>query len=79
MSEETVRTRADLVSLLTTAAEIEHSLMVQYLFAALTMKQSTDEGLSEHQLIRVAHWEKQMKWVTAGSGDEPIGVYEPDV
>jgi DNA-binding FadR family transcriptional regulator len=26
-----------------------------------------------------AHWEKQMKWVTAGSGDEPIGVYEPDV
>ena len=60
MSEETVRTRADLVSLLTTAAEIEHSLMVQYLFAALTMKQSTDEGLTEHQLIRVAHWEKQV-------------------
>ena len=60
MTEETVRTRADLVSLLTTAAEIEHSLMVQYLFGALTMKHGTDEGLTEHQLIRVAHWEKQI-------------------
>ncbi|MGA8045507.1 MAG: ferritin-like protein [Dermatophilaceae bacterium] len=60
MTEETVRTRADLVSLLTTAAEIEHSLMVQYLFAALTMKHGTEEGLTEHQLIRVAHWEKQI-------------------
>ena len=60
MAEETVRTRADLVSLLTSAAEVEHSLMVQYLFAALTMKQGTDEGLTEHQLIRVAHWEKQV-------------------
>ncbi|HET6694030.1 MAG TPA: ferritin-like domain-containing protein [Pedococcus sp.] len=58
MAEETVRTRADLVSLLTTAAEVEHSLMVQYLFAALTMKQGTDEGLTEEQLIRVTHWEK---------------------
>ena len=58
MAEGAVRTRADLVSLLTTAAEVEHSLMVQYLFAALTMKQGTDEGLTEEQLIRVAHWEK---------------------
>ena len=58
MTEETVRTRADLVSLLTTAAEVEHSLMVQYLFAALTMKQGTDEGLTQQQLIRVTHWEK---------------------
>jgi hypothetical protein len=60
MAGETVRTRADLVALLTTAAEVEHSLMVQYLFAALTMKQGTDEGLTEQQLIRVAHWEKQV-------------------
>jgi hypothetical protein len=64
MAEESARTRAELVSLLTTAAEVEHSLMVQYLFAALTMRQSTrdggDEGLTEHQLIRVAHWEKQV-------------------
>ena len=58
MAQETVRTRADLVSLLTTAAEVEHSLMVQYLFGALTLKQGTDEGLTEEQLIRVAHWEK---------------------
>lgn len=34
MAEDTVRTRADLVCLLTSAAELEHSLMVQYLFAA---------------------------------------------
>lgn len=58
MAEVTVRTRADLVSLLTTAAEVEHSLMVQYLFAALTMKQGTNEGLSEEQLVRVTHWER---------------------
>lgn len=60
MAEQPVRSRSDLVALLTTAAEVEHSLMVQYLFAALTMKHGTDEGLTEHQLIRVAHWEKQV-------------------
>lgn len=58
MTDETVRTRADLVSLLTTAAEVEHALMVQYLFAAFTMKQSTAEGLTEQQVISVTHWEK---------------------
>ncbi len=58
MAQETVRTRADLVSLLSTAAEVEHSLMVQYLFGALTLKQGTDEGLTEEQLIQVSHWEK---------------------
>lgn len=58
MAAETVRTRGDLVSLLTTAAEVEHSLMVQYLFGALTVKHGTDEGLTEQQLISVAHWEK---------------------
>lgn len=60
MADGGVRTRADLVDLLSAAAEVEHSLMVQYLFAALTLKHGTDEGLTEDQLIQVAHWEKKV-------------------
>jgi hypothetical protein len=58
MSAPAVRTRADLVALLGAAAEVEHSLMVQYLFAAFSLKQSTDEQLTDTQMIRVSHWEK---------------------
>jgi hypothetical protein len=29
------------------AAELEHGIMCQYLYAAFSLKQSTDEGLSD--------------------------------
>jgi hypothetical protein len=49
-------TREDLINTLHLAAELEHNLMCQYLFAAYSMKRSTDEGLSEVQLEKTRGW-----------------------
>lgn len=48
-------TRADLLALLAEAAEVEHSLMCQYLFAAYSMKR---HGLTDEQQNRVFDWER---------------------
>jgi hypothetical protein len=42
--------------MLCAAAELEHALMCEYLFAAFTLKQSVDEGLTEEQLEAVQRW-----------------------
>src|SRR5215212_6978069 len=39
------------------ASEIEHMLMVEYLFAALSLKTDASEGLTEEQLEAVKRWE----------------------
>lgn len=49
-------TREDLINTLHLAAELEHNLMCQYLFAAYSMKRSTSEGLSEVQLEKTRGW-----------------------
>jgi hypothetical protein len=49
-------TREDLIKTLHLAAELEHNLMCQYLFAAYTMKRSTSEGLDEVQLEKTRGW-----------------------
>lgn len=51
-------TRRELVDLLTLAAEVEHSLVCQYLFAAFTLKQTEDEGLTPEQVNQVVRWER---------------------
>jgi len=38
------------------AAELEHGIMCQYLFAAFSLKQSTDEGLTAEELEAVGRW-----------------------
>jgi ferritin-like protein len=38
------------------AAELEHGIMCQYLFAAFSLKQSTDEGLTSEELEAVSRW-----------------------
>jgi CDGSH-type Zn-finger protein/truncated hemoglobin YjbI len=48
--------REPLVYMLCTAAELEHALMCEYLFAAFSLKRSTDEGLTEEQLSTVERW-----------------------
>lgn len=52
-----IDTREELVNALTEAAELEHGLMLQYLFAALSLKKRGDEGLgpAEQELVRT--WE----------------------
>ena len=49
-------TREDLINTLRLAAELEHNLMCQYLFAAYSMKRSTSEGLDEVQLEKTRGW-----------------------
>lgn len=51
-----LNTREDLIKTLHLAAELEHNLMCQYLFAAYTMKRSTSEGLDEVQLEKTRGW-----------------------
>jgi alkylhydroperoxidase family enzyme len=40
------------------AAEVEHGIMCQYLFAAFSLKQRTDEGLTPEELEVVTRWRR---------------------
>jgi hypothetical protein len=51
-----VGTREELVSLLGEAAELEHGLACSYLYAAFSLKRSTDDGLSASELDVVERW-----------------------
>ena len=55
--------REALIYMLCQAAELEHGIMCQYLFAAFSLKQSTDEGLTEAELAAVTRWRKQISHV----------------
>jgi CDGSH-type Zn-finger protein/truncated hemoglobin YjbI len=50
--------REALIYMLCEAAELEHGIMCQYLFAAFSLKQETSEGLSEAELAAVTNWRK---------------------
>jgi CDGSH-type Zn-finger protein/truncated hemoglobin YjbI len=50
--------REALIYMLCEAAELEHGIMCQYLFAAFSLKQRADEGLSEDELASVTRWRK---------------------
>jgi Ferritin-like len=50
--------REALVYMLGLASELEHSICCQYLFAAFTMKTSTDEGLTDEQADAVKRWRR---------------------
>ena len=51
-----IENRAQLIYLLTEAAEIEHGVMCCYLFAAFTMKKSVDEGITQEQVDMISRW-----------------------
>jgi CDGSH-type Zn-finger protein/truncated hemoglobin YjbI len=55
--------REALIYMLCEAAELEHGIMCQYLFAAFSMKQSTAEGLTENELAAVTRWRKKITHV----------------
>ena len=48
--------REPLIYMLCAAAELEHALMCEYLFAAFSLKRSVDEGLTNDQLDAVERW-----------------------
>jgi CDGSH-type Zn-finger protein/truncated hemoglobin YjbI len=55
--------REALIYMLCEAAELEHAIMCQYLFAAFSLKQSTDEGLTASQLRAVERWRKTVSHI----------------
>ena len=57
--------REALIYMLCEAAELEHGIMCQYLFAAFSLKQGEQEGLSGPELEAVRRWRKQVSHVAA--------------
>src|SRR5919106_2545909 len=54
----TIEHRDALIYMLSEAAELEHAIMCQYLFAAFSLKTSTEEGVDERQLRAISKWKK---------------------
>ncbi|HLY49501.1 MAG TPA: ferritin-like domain-containing protein, partial [Solirubrobacteraceae bacterium] len=55
--------REALIYMLCEAAELEHGIMCQYLYAAFSLKQSTDEGLTAEEAEAVQRWRKTISHV----------------
>ena len=55
--------REALIYMLCEAAELEHGIMCQYLYAAFSLKQSQDEGLTADEEKAVRRWRKQISHV----------------
>jgi len=55
--------REALIYMLCEAAELEHGIMCQYLFAAFSLKQSKEEGLTAEELEAVLRWRKAISHV----------------
>ncbi|MCU1451244.1 MAG: hypothetical protein JWP02_3414, partial [Acidimicrobiales bacterium] len=63
--EIVVEHRKELTYLLCQAAELEHALMAQYLFAAFSLRSSAGTGLTTGQLEAVERWRKVILAVSA--------------
>src|SRR5215469_11643946 len=55
--------REALIYMLCEAAELEHGIMCQYLFAAFSLKKDAGEGLTDGQLATVQGWERRISHV----------------
>src|SRR6266700_2558490 len=55
--------REALIYMLCEAAELEHGIMCQYLYAAFSLKQSEAEGLTPGEAAAVNRWRKQISHV----------------
>ena len=55
--------REALIYMLCQAAELEHGIMCQYLFAAFSLKQREDEGLTSGELAAADRWRKAISHV----------------
>ncbi|MBU3630457.1 ferritin-like domain-containing protein [Polynucleobacter sp. AP-Melu-500A-A1] len=58
-----IKDREELLFLLTEAAELEHTAMCSYLYAAMSLKQSIEEGVTELELAKIEGWRKQIRVV----------------
>ena len=57
--------REALVYTLGKAAELEHLVMLQYLFAAFSLKQDVREGVTPEQLVAIQRWRKTLLEISA--------------
>src|SRR5580692_9157979 len=57
--------REALIYMLCEAAELEHGIMCQYLFAAFSLKQREDEGLTNAELAAVDRWQRGISHVAS--------------
>lgn len=74
MSLPTITTREDLIRALYEAAELEHGIICQYLFAAFSLKSHIDEGqVTWPQLERIREW-KAAILLTARQEMEHLGL-----
>jgi len=55
--------REALIYMLCEAAELEHGIMCQYLYAAFSLKQSEDEGLTADEVQAVQGWRQRINHV----------------
>jgi hypothetical protein len=61
-----IRTRSQLIRLLTNLAEIEHNLCCMYIFAALTLKTSPEEEITWAQLECGRRWARTLLLIARG-------------
>ena len=57
--------REALIYMICEAAELEHGLMCEYLFAAFSLKDRVDEGVTEEQLAAIQGWRSTILGVAA--------------
>jgi len=57
--------REELIYMLGEAAELEHGVMCQYLFAAFSLKRSSNEGLTHDETAAAARWRSRILRVAA--------------
>jgi len=55
-----IHSRDELLNALTDASELEHGLLCQYLFAALTIKQTPSEGITWAQVEAARGWKRTL-------------------
>ena len=59
-----IENRAQLIYLLTEAAELEHGIMCCYLFSAFSINRDVEEGISEEHLRFVRRWRRTIVQVS---------------
>jgi hypothetical protein len=63
LNQNIIKDREELLFLLHEAAEFEHTVMCSYLYAAMTLKRSTDEGITQNELVAIEGWRKKIRKV----------------
>jgi CDGSH-type Zn-finger protein/uncharacterized Fe-S cluster protein YjdI len=58
-----IKDREELLFLLAEAAEFEHAVMCGYLYAAMSLKGSQDEGVTQQELAAIERWRKEIRGV----------------